>query len=151
MTAAEASYAAFFDGSLKGLLQWRQFDDLWEYLRAHPEGWYVRDFSGRQVPRAPMPAPEFLAFLNEAEDFLRRRQQEDYCGFIYLDDVENPSFIKVFDPRRMGSACGCGGQVSPRWTISRQLPLLAAERGEADPICRPARQKKGLLAWLLNR
>ncbi len=149
MTTA-ASYAALFDGHLKGLLQWRQFDDLWALLRGQPEGWYVRDFPSKKVPSKPMPADEFLTFLDEAEAFLRQRHREDYCGFIYVDDVENPNFIKVFDPRKMGSACGCGGPVSPRWTISRQTPLLASEMGEGDPICRPSKQKTGLLARLFG-
>ncbi len=150
MTTA-ASYAALFDGQLKGLLHWRQFDDLWSHLRARPEGWYVRDFPSKQLPHAPMSAEDFLAFLDEAEAFLRKRHKEDYCGFIYADDLQNPTFIKVFDPRKMGSACGCGGPVAPRWTISRQVPLLASERGEGEPICRPARQRTGLLARLFGR
>ncbi|GEM_PF-2801762 len=125
-----ADYDALFKGSLRGLLQWAQFEALWARLRAAPDGWYVRDFKARGIPEQPLSSQAFLQFLDEAEDFLRKRHREEYCGFIYLDDLEHPSFIKVFDPRKMGSACGCGGAVQPRWTISRQLPRLADDGGD---------------------
>ena len=145
--AAAASFEALYRGSLKGLLQWRQFDDLWLRLRAEPEGWYVRDFSSRNIPDSPLTREAFLAFLDEAEAFLRRRHREDYCGFIYLDDVENPTFIKVFDPRKMGTSCSCSTEpVPPRWTISRQKPLLEADMAPPDE----APSRKGLLARLFG-
>lgn len=131
MTAA-ASYEALFGGHLKGLLQWPQFEALWAALRAAPEGWFVRDFKAGGVPRATMPAEDFLRFLDEAEAFLRKRHREEYCGFLYLDDAESPTFIKVFDPRKMGSACGCGGEVKPRWTISRMQPELPEDLAPAE-------------------
>ena len=146
--AAAASFDALYHGYLKGLLQWRQFDDLWTHLRAHPEGWYVRDFSSKKIPDAPMGAEDFRAFLDEAETFLRRRHREDYCGFIYLDDIENPTFIKVFDPRKMGSACSCSTQATPpRWTISRLPPVLTADM---TPPPEETPRKKGLLARLFG-
>ncbi len=145
MTAA--SYEALYGGHLKGLLQWRQFDDLWARLREEPEGWFVRDFSDRSIPEHPTPAAEFLAFLDEAEAFLRRRHREDYCGFIYLDDTGNPTFIKVFDPRKMGSSCSCSTEpVPPRWTISRTRPVLAADL--APP--QEKEERKGILARLFG-
>ncbi len=125
-------YREIFSGRLVGLLQWPQFERLWQWLADNPDGWYVRDFRTGGLPAAPMPAEEFRLFLKETEAFLRRRHREEYCGFLYADDAEAPVFIKVFDPRRMGSACGCGGAVVPRWTISRMPPVpLEAEAGES--------------------
>ena len=124
-------YREVFSGRLVGLLQWPQFERLWQWLADNPEGWYVRDFKARELPASPMPAEEFRRFLQETEAFLRRRHREEYCGFLYADDAESPVFIKVFDPRKMGSACGCGGKVVPRWTISRMPPVpLEDETGE---------------------
>ncbi len=145
--ATASSYEAAFHGSLKGLLQWPQFERLWQHLRDNPEGWYVRNLTSRQAPGSPMEREAFLAFLDEAEKFLRSRHHEDFCGFIYLDDMEHPTFIKVFDPRRMGSACGCGGAVSPRWTISR-MPPPADETTRAETAAAGAR---GALSRLLER
>ena len=146
--AAAASFEALYRGHLKGLLQWRQFDELWARLRARPEGWFVRDFSRRDIPGEPLSAEEFLAFLDETEAFLRRRHREDYCGFIYLDDIENPSLIKVFDPRKMGTSCSCGTDpVPPRWTISRLKPELAADTA---PPPREKTRGGGFLARLFG-
>ncbi len=122
-----ATYDEIFGGKLSGILQWPQFEAIWAALAARPQGWYVRDFRSRELPGAPMPPEDFLAFLKTTEEFLRKRHREDYCGFLYVDDKENPTFLKIFDPRKMGSACGCGGAVSPRWTISSMPPQLAAE------------------------
>ena len=146
--AAAASFEALYRGNLKGLLQWRQFEDLWARLRAAPEGWYVRDFADGAIPESPLSGEEFLAFLDEAEAFLRRRHREDYCGFIYLDEFERPGIIKVFDPKKMGSSCSCSTEpVPPRWTISRQKPELAADR---VPPPEEAPRRKGLFARLFG-
>ncbi len=123
-------YREVFSGRLIGLLQWSQFERLWQWLADNPEGWYVRDFKTRQLPATPMTAAEFREFLKDAEAFLRRRHREDYCGFLYADDAETPLFIKVFDPRKMGSACGCSGKVVPRWTISRMPPASLDDEAE---------------------
>ena len=137
---------------MKGLLQWSQFEALWAALRAEPQGWFVRDFKARAIPDAPLPPEDFLRFLDEAEVFLRKRHREEYCGFLYLDDVESPSFIKVFDPRKMGSACGCGGAVKPRWTISRMMPELTEELALAEEGEQAARRTAGgWFARLLRR
>ncbi len=144
----EPTYVELFSGRLKGILQWPRFEELWRALRNDPAGWYVRDFTSRDIPDAPMTEQAFQTFLDEAEAFLRKRQRAEYCGFIYLDDMENPVFIKVFDPRKMGSACGCGGDVKPRWTISRLPPRpLPFEQ----PAARPEGRGGGLLQRLLGR
>ena len=123
-------YAEKFSGRLFGVLDWNDFSRLWDGLRRRPDGWYVRDFRRRVLPARPMPVDDFSAWLEETEDFLRKRHREDYCGFLYVDDKHEPSFIKVFDPRKMGSACGCGGEVTPRWTVSRARPGLPEESAE---------------------
>ncbi|HHN66567.1 MAG TPA: hypothetical protein ENK15_00830 [Thermopetrobacter sp.] len=116
-------------------------------MRAAPAGWYVRDFTTRGIPDAPLNERDFLTFLDEAETFLRKRQRAEYCGFVYLDDMQNPVFIKVFDPRKMGSACGCGGDVKPRWTISRMPPRpLPSEQA----VAQAAKRRGGMLRRLLG-
>ena len=134
----QPDYEALFSGRLVGILDWQRFEALWSHLHERAEGWYVRDFSRRDVPPAPMPADAFRAWLAETEGFLRRRHREDYCGFLYADDAREPSFIKVFDPRKMGSACGCSGKVEPRWTISRAAPPAPGEEAAAAPAPAPS-------------
>ena len=126
---AHREYDEKFSGRLLGVLDWDDFSALWNDLRARPEGWYVRDFKRRELPREPMPAEDFVHWLEETESFLRKRHRENYCGFLYLDDARGPTFMKIFDPRKMGSACGCGGAVEPRWTLSRARPTPPREEG----------------------
>ncbi len=136
----QSDYDALFSGRLVGILDWRRFDALWGHLRSEAEGWYVRDFSSRDIPSAPLSAAAFRAWLEEAESFLRRRHREDYCGFLYADDAQAPRFIKIFDPRKMGSACGCSAKVEPRWTLSRMPPSPApvASGGEGEQAPAPS-------------
>ena len=146
-----SGYREKFTGRLIGLLQWAQFEALWARLAERSEGWYVRDFREKTLPEAPMPPEAFRQFLSEAEDFLRRRHREDYCGFLYVDDPDDPTFMKVFDPRKMGSACGCGGTVVPRWTISRMPPQPVGEEAEAQSGKEePAARRPSLLRRLFG-
>ncbi len=138
----EKDYRELFSGRLYGVLQWDRFARIWRYLAENPEGWYVRDFKGSAVPLAPLPAGEFAAWLQETEDFLRRRHREDYCGFLYVDDQERPSFLKIFDPRKMGTSCGCSGGIDPRWTVSSMPPPSDETESRADGT--PAGRKGAL-------
>ena len=129
-----SGYREKFTGRLIGLLQWAQIEALWARLAERP-----------------MPPEAFRQFLSEAEDFLRRRHREDYCGFLYVDDPDDPTFMKVFDPRKMGSACGCGGTVVPRWTISRMPPQPVGEEAEAQSGKEePAARRPSLLRRLFG-
>ncbi len=124
---SQGDYQALFSGRLYGILQWDRFARIWQYLQDNPEGWYVRDFRRKALPADPAPADEFRNWLAETEDFLRRRHREEYCGFLYVDNQETPSFLKIFDPRKMGTSCGCSGGIKPRWTLSRMPPVSEGE------------------------
>ncbi len=148
---SEEDYLALFSGRLYGILQWDRFDSIWRYLMDQPEGWYVRDFKKAELPGSPLPADEFRAWLAETENFLRRRHREDYCGFLYVDDQDAPSFLKIFDPRKMGTSCGCSGGIEPRWTVSRMPPVR--EGGDPEEGEAPAEQggSVSLLGRLFGR
>ena len=112
-------------GRFSGVLKWRQMQALWDVLKASPEGWYVFDMHAipEVVPEQALAGEAFLQFLDEAERYGRARHDHDYCGFIYVDDAANPGFVKIFDPKGMGTSCGCGSlRILPRWTLSRIKP-----------------------------
>ena len=117
-------------------------DALWETLRAAPEEWYVFDMQS-PPPRAPLSGEAFIAFLDEVTQYAHARHEHDYCGFIYVDDFDTPGFVKIFNPRAMGSSCGGGARIYPRWTISKLAP---------DPLPTPktAHPSRGLLARFLH-
>lgn len=132
-------YWQAFQGYFSGLLQWEDMSTLWEQLKASPEGWYVFD-TLQAPPQSPVSSSELQELLNEIEVFTRKRHRHEYCGFIYVDDRNSPGFIKIFDPRKMGSSCGCSDElILPRWIISRARP---------DALPEPEPKKKGFAGWL---
>lgn len=132
-----------FRGRFCGVLKWQDVESLWVDLKTSPENWYVFDPAG-PAPSAPMQDSEFLHFLDEAEELINQRRDRSSCGSIYLDDPQNPQYIKIFDPTNMGSSCSCSTQpVMPRWIISRMAP---------DTLPPPSPlEKPGIVQRLLGR
>ncbi len=129
-----ASYRAAMGGRFAGILSWQDFAKLWARLREAPEGWFLyAPADSPPPPEAPLSSEDFLDFLQEAEDFLRKMQRADYCGAVYVDDREAPHFVKIFHPRNMGSSCGCGGPILPKWTLSRMRPETLPTAQDTPP------------------
>jgi hypothetical protein len=136
----QTKYWQSFQGYFSGVLKWEDMDRLWALLKAGPEGWFVFD-TRQPCPDEPLEPDAFIVFLADSEVYLRARHEYGYCGFIYVDNLEDPAFIKLFDPKRMGSSCGCSGElILPRWIISRIAP-------EALPVIE-YKKKRSFLNWL---
>lgn len=109
-------------GKYCGVLRWQALDELWQRMRAEPEGWYA-SLVGEPPPETSLSADALQRFVAEVDALLRREHKEDYCGIVYADDLEAPSFIKIYDPNNLGSSCGMhGGAHPPRWVLSRLRP-----------------------------
>ncbi len=113
-----------YSGKFYGVLMWKQFDAHWSWLHENPNDWFVWTCQ-EEPPTAPLEPSDFKAFLNDAEEFVRQQDSAKQCGFMYIDAPSEPTLFKVFDPKRMGSACGCSGEpILPRWTISKMRPCF---------------------------
>jgi hypothetical protein len=113
-----------YRGRFVGILRWHQLDELWERVKTMPEGWYVY-FIGEPVPTRPIKAENLYQFIDEVDKLLHRDHHHDYCGIVYVDDKENPTMIKIFDPNNLGYSCGSSGKiVPPRWLLSRLAPQV---------------------------
>ncbi len=120
---AHSDYLQAFRGSFTSALRWHHLDALWQRLRESPEGWFVYAV-GESVPTAVVSAEEFRDFLEELDQLLRREHDEDYCGIVYADDLQNPSMVKVYDPNNLGVSCGCSENPPlPGWVLSRMAPV----------------------------
>ncbi len=142
-------YRDSFSGKFSGIIPWEKFDELWGRLKADPEGWYVyRPDSDDVPPDVVHGSKAFLAFLEEADEFLHEQQYADYCGAVYVDNIQKPQFIKIFHPRKMGSGCSIGGGshtvILPWWTVSRVRPEKMRGTEQPEP------KKKGLVAKFLK-
>ena len=136
-------FAARLNGRFHGVLAWRQLDELWDKVRAAPDGWYV-SLTGKAHDSevAPVSAGELDRFVGEVDTLLREEHREDYCGIVYVDNPEQPAFIKIYDPGNLGSSCGTQpGRVQPRWVLSRVRP---------DPIEDAAPLPGNRLRWWRN-
>lgn len=75
-------------------------------------------------PHAPSDASAVHACLADVDALLRHEHREDYCGIVYADDLEVPTFVKVYHPKRLGVACGFSDQPPlPGWIVSLTPPV----------------------------
>lgn len=119
-----SNYLEKYNGSLTGLMRWSQLDTLTSILNSNNDGaWYVY-YVGEDVPSTSIKAEQFKKIINEISELLRSDHREDYLGIVYVDDLETPSFVKIYDPNNLGATCGSSGvRKLPGWTISRDLPV----------------------------
>jgi len=127
-----STFSRQMDGYLRGMLYWEQLDALWLRVRAEPQGWYVSQL-GEAVPSAPLEAQALSRFVDEIDALLRSEHRQNFCGVVYADVPELPTFIKIFDPRHMGSFCSCSSTpIPPRWVLSRSHPEPIQDDAPAD-------------------
>jgi hypothetical protein len=123
MSDSEA-YLQAFKGRFYGVLRWEQLDGLWERMRARADaGWYVYAV-GEPPPGAPADAERVKGFIDEVDALLRREHHESFCGIVYADNLESPSFVKIFDPNNLGVVCGYSEHPPlPGWVVSTMMPV----------------------------
>lgn len=123
MTNQEA-YLAAFRGSFTSTMRWHDLDAFWEVLRAQADdNWYIYAV-GHELPESPTDKQGLLNFINKIDELLRSEHEEDYCGIVYVDNKENPQFVKIFDPNNLGVVCGFSEKPPlPGWILSRIPPV----------------------------
>ncbi len=116
-------FISAFRGSFTSTLRWHQFDALWEILAAKTDDdWFIYTI-GESPPEQPASTTDLRRFLDEMSLFLRREHDEEYCGIVYADDLQQPSLIKIYDPHNLGVSCGFSDNPPlPGWVVSRLQP-----------------------------
>jgi hypothetical protein len=118
------SFTQAFRGGFTGILRWHQLDELWELLKSkNTEGWYIYAI-GEEPPTGTASSEQFNKFIMEIDQLLHKEHDEDYCGIVYVDNKEDPTFIKIFDPNNLGVSCGFSDNPPlPGWTLTRLQPV----------------------------
>ena len=113
-----------YNGSFSGVLRWDQLDNFWLQVNKDKQvPWFVYAV-GEVPPKSPITMDEVERFIHEVDQLLRREHDEDYCGIVYANNIEEPTFIKIFDPSNLGSACGSSGTPPlPGWILSKIKPV----------------------------
>ena len=120
----QQDYMQAFRGSFTSALRWHHLDALWQVLRQDADaGWYIYAV-GEAPPTAVADTQMMLTFIDEIDKLLRREHQEKYCGIVYADDLQQPTFIKIYDPNNLGVSCGYSDNPPlPGWVLSRIPPV----------------------------
>lgn len=114
-------FDALFDGMLFSLLSWEQLDKFWLHVDVGA-GWYLYAL-GETRPERPADGEHVAHFVREIDHLLRKEHDEDYCGIVYTDNLDQPSLIKIYDPNHLGTSCGSGKhKILPGWVMSRMPP-----------------------------
>lgn len=118
------SFSEAFRGTFYGVLRWPQLDELWEILRKDAAGeWYLYAI-GTEPPTEIIADDKLIEFIAEIDVLLRREHGEDYCGVVYTDSFDQPSFVKIFDPNNLGVSCGFSDNPPlPGWILSKLAPI----------------------------
>jgi len=79
--------------------------------------------SWRINPCRPATPEQVEKFIVEIDALLRRDHHENYCGIVYADNLDDPTFIKIYDPNHLGSSCGSSkNKALPGWIMSQTPP-----------------------------
>jgi len=122
-TETGETFRTAFRGSFHGVLRWPQLDALWEVVKRDADGgWYIYAV-GEPPPQEAAEPAQVVTFIEEVDVLLRKEHDEDYCGVVYTDSFDAPSFIKIFDPNNLGVACGFSDNPPlPGWILSKLPP-----------------------------
>lgn len=120
-TAADVFHARL-KGSFYGILQWQDLDVLWERVKAGQ--WFIYQV-GEALPTIPLSRDELAVRIDALNALLRQDHECHLCGIVFVDHVEEPTLIKVYDPNNLGSMCGGSTTPAPaRWILSTTQPAL---------------------------
>ncbi len=120
----QQAYLSAFKGSFTSTMRWHDLDAFWEVLKGLADDqWYIYAV-GEVPPESTVDKAYFLTFIEKIDDLLHKEHDEDYCGIVYVDNMEVPEFIKIFDPNNLGVSCGFSDNPPlPGWILSRLQPV----------------------------
>lgn len=119
---AQNEFQRLMTGLLYSLLKWSQLAEFWTKVDKDA-GWYLYAV-GEAVPSTPATPAQVEKFIVEVDALLRRDHNESYCGIVYADSLDQPSFIKIYDPNHLGASCGSSKNVTlPGWIMSQAPPV----------------------------
>lgn len=134
-TMAANPFVELATGSLTGILNWDELDQVWQRVCQDVcPGWYLYK-SGEPPPDTTIAEDGLNTSIASLNEYLREFHTKEYCGIVYVDSVTEPTLIKVFDPGSLTSICDIYGKTPLHgWVISKLEPvnLKALEEANSD-------------------
>ena len=119
----DSAFRAAFRGRFENVLRWEQLESLHEVLADDAEGGWFIYAVGESPPESPASGEEVRHFLAEIMALLRKEHTEDFCGIVFADSLQQPAFVKFFDPNNLGVSCGFSDNPPlPGWILSKIAP-----------------------------
>lgn len=138
------NYLDQFQGRFIGIMQWDDCNALLQKLIDQPDGWYFYN-TLNSAPNRIIDANVFTENINRIKEILTNEHQERYCGIVYTNDLESPSFVKIFHPKNIGKSCGSSEQPPiPQWLLSKTKPIDVVKKFD------PPKEKKGFVSKFLK-
>ncbi|UCB54279.1 MAG: hypothetical protein JSW45_10025 [Thiotrichales bacterium] len=127
-TSLQQNYLDAFKGRFTSLMRWHHLDEFWDNFKEQvDDGWYIYHV-GDVPPESPVSRQKLIQFINEIDTLLRDEHDEDYCGIVYTDSKDAPSYVKIFDPHNLGVSCGYSEKPPlPGWILSKIPPIELEE------------------------
>lgn len=121
------AFISAFRGNFTSTMQWSDLDDFWQVLRGKADdNWYVYAV-GESPPAHTCDKAHLLNFIEQIDVLLHKDHDHDYCAIVYVDNIQAPEFVKIFDPNNLGVSCGFSDNPPlPGWVISRLQPVELA-------------------------
>lgn len=116
-------------GTFYGILHWQQLDALWARVKGGQ--WFFYRI-GEALPVESLSGADLGLRIDALDTMLRQEHDFHLCGIVYVDHVDEPTLIKVYDPNNLGSACSRNtAPTLPRWILSTERPAHIASY---DPV-----------------
>ncbi len=119
----KSNFKELFKGKFYGVLRWHQLEHIWDVVKSKKDqGWYVYEIN-KNIPSELTIEDALVTEIDLIDKHLRKEHDEEYCGIVYADDLDTPEFIKVFDPKSLGTSCSIAKTPPlPKWIISKVKP-----------------------------
>ena len=113
-----------YRGFLSGVMKWEDLTRLWETIQSQGQSQWFLYAVGEPVPSTTASAEQLQQFIQSIDDLLHKEHDVDYCGIVYVDNVNHPTLIKIYDPNNLGVVCGFSESPPlPGWVMSQMAPL----------------------------
>ncbi|MBE9567540.1 MAG: hypothetical protein IMF14_02510 [Proteobacteria bacterium] len=120
----EEVYLAAYRGNTTSTMRWNDLDAFWQVFRAQADDYWYIYAVGETPPDSTASREHLLKFIEEIDALLHKEHEEDYCGIVYIDNKEEPAFVKIFDPNNLGVTCGFSDNPPlPGWILSKIQPV----------------------------